>query len=60
MESAATLEERPMNPIAWLRNILAAHRVRTTRAQLAGPPISEHTRRCIAIHNQTVAGREPS
>jgi len=44
-----------MNPIAWLRNILADHRVRCARAKLAPPPISEHTRRCIAIHNQAVA-----
>lgn len=44
-----------MNPIAWLRNILAAHRVRSARAALAGPPISECARRLIAIHNQTVA-----
>lgn len=55
MESATTLEEQAMNPITWLRNIIAAHRVRRTRAQLAGPPISECVRRLIAIHNQTVA-----
>lgn len=44
-----------MNPITWLRNILAAYRVRSVRAQLAGPPISEHTRRCIVVHKQAVA-----
>lgn len=44
-----------MNPITWLCNILADYRVRAARAKLADPPQSESTRRCIAIHNQTVA-----